>query len=411
MQEEHKLVNGIKEDMRDKKKIHDHFHKDTVCHIANLPYDLVFKIFLLLPGNFLFRIRSVCKAWRNLIDNSTFAEAHVRNCETGLVFLRNTFRKRPSFSIEEHGLMPEEFSIFERPSDYKDRYYISFLKLEGGKGMISESSISSRGDILASCDGLILATFPHNQGLVVINPVTGKLTRLPLGTIVDSNYESYGFMFSHYTSDYKVVHLFWNERGYVGCEILSLTTRSWHAVYRPNLALLNRFADRPVAVDEPNLGVFNSFLHRPVSVVGALYWLRSGGGHSDLVSLSIIDEKFRAITLPITSTVYCRLVEFCGFLSFVTHVTLHRIQVWMLRGGPHEEKWTRQYNIIWDHDVRNLVPFFTSRNGRKLVFSGPGGTLYAYDFEDESMKRVELETQAFPEHGPMLPHVITLASW
>ncbi|KAK4366108.1 hypothetical protein RND71_013988 [Anisodus tanguticus] len=203
-----------------------------------LPNDLLFKVFLLLPAETLCRLRYVCKPLLSMINSLTFVEDHFRQSETVLI-------------------------------------------TQNGKGhkVCMPNNLRNIKCILAACNGLVLAQIRENEGLVVINPSTRNHIRVPLGTI-GFVHECYGFMFSHFTGAYKVVHLF-RDQSY--CEILNLTTRSWHAV------------------DGPNLGEFGSIAtHRSVSAVGALYWLPKKDGCNHVVSLgrlSLVQEKPLALLL------------------------------------------------------------------------------------------------------------------
>ncbi|KAI7987129.1 putative F-box protein [Camellia lanceoleosa] len=358
--------------------------------VAHLPYDLIFKILLLLPAESLHRSSFVCKAWFNLVNSSNFTDAYICHSETVFIFLQLVSQRRPkTFSIEAKLGLSEYHSIFltREPS----RSYINFLVVKDGKSKVIESQISGLKDILATCNGLILATCEQNGGLLVINPVTRKLVALPLGTI-NARDESYGFVFGRLTGEYKVVHLFRDESGYISCEILSLATRSWWAV------------------DGPSFGLFTKLIRKPVAAIGALHWLPAKHGCSYIVSLSIDDGKFHTRALPISSSVNDRLLEIGGFLSFVTHVTLNRIEVWILK-GLQGGSWIKRH-IITSNKITDLIPISTLRHGREMVFKGcRDGSFYAYDIEIQVMRKVEMEGEPHRHRSSYLPHVNTLASW
>ncbi|CAL5431344.1 unnamed protein product [Camellia sinensis] len=357
---------------------------------AHLPYDLIFKILLLLPAESLHRSSFVCKAWFNLINSPDFIEAHMGQSETVLIFLQSVPERRPkTFSIEAKLAPSKHDSIFL--TNEAPKPYINFLEVEDGMGKVSESNISGCKDILATCNGLILAKCELNRGLLVMNPATRKLVGLPLGTIVPRD-ESYGFVFSHLTREYKVVHLFRDESGYIGCEILSLNRKSWWAV------------------DGPSLGLLRRFIYKPVSAIGALHWLPAKHDCNYLVSMGIDDEKFQTKTLPVSSSISDRLVEVGGFLSFVTHVTRNRIEAWILKGLEGED-WVKQHIITTDDRIVDLIPLSTLRHGREMVFKGYRDSFYAYDFEAQAMRKVEMEKRPVQHNGSYLPHVNCLASW
>ncbi|CAH9061365.1 unnamed protein product [Cuscuta epithymum] len=216
------------------------------------------------------------------------------------------------------------------------------------------------------------------RGLVVVNPSSRKHLRFPLGTAGFSP-ESFGLMRRGHMGEYKVVHLFRDKYLHARCEILSLSTRSWHAVDGP-----------PLTVQQ------HIILHLPVSATGAMYWLPGRAHCTHIVSLGYDDERFLIIPLPIISTKNDRLVEVGGgLLSFVTHATMHLIQVWILRrrdGGDVEGYWIKRYSINRNYDVTGMVPICTS--GREMVFSRQRkNLLHVCDLESDEMKEVTLHTE------------------
>ena len=123
--------------------------------------------------------------------------------------------------------------------------------------------------------------------------ITGKQVRLPGGTIGFDD-QSYGIMSKHYTSAYKIVHLFRDRERYVSCEILSFKTRYWRAVEGPSQFL------------------FHS-LSLPISKSGVLYWLPGESECTYLVYMSFDEEGFLTKNLPTRSALHDRLIEMDGF--------------------------------------------------------------------------------------------------
>ncbi|XP_016502299.1 F-box protein At3g07870-like [Nicotiana tabacum] len=341
-----------------------------------LPYDLLFKVFLLLPAETLCRLRCVCRTLLNMINSPAFVEAHFRQSETVLI-TQKSFR-------EENIRSP-----FPLPSDKPNQCYFHFWDIHSGEGhKVCMPNLRNLECVLAACNGLVLARIKKNGGLVVVNPSTRNHIRMPLGTIGFAQ-ECYGFMFSHFTGAYKVVHLFRDEHRHIRCEILNLTTRSWHAV------------------DGPNSGEFGSIstTRRSVSAVGALYWLPKRDSCNHVVSLGFHDEKFQTVPLPINSTKNDRLVEIKGTLSFITHATLNLIQVWILNKEGLRENWIKRYSINRFYDITGFVPLcawtteiFFKRRGNPL--------LHIYNIEAEEMQEVNVgDVQIY------MPHVKSLVSW
>ncbi|RVW66475.1 hypothetical protein CK203_065088 [Vitis vinifera] len=216
------------------------------------------------------------------------------------------------------------------------------------------------GEITASFNGLILLENKLKRGrLVVMNPVTRKLTELPLGTLSQPHQESYGFALSYSTSEYKVVHLFHDELRYINCEILNVGTRTW----------------RPV--NGPSFGLISWFGYKPVSAMGALHWVPHINDNDYIVSLHLENEK----NAP------NRHLELEGFV------------------------WRRLDKAALHHTgcILDMVPLFSMRTTEEMVFKrDEDGSLYAYDFQLQVMRKIDMET---PLSDCYLPHVNSLVSW
>ncbi|XP_057467644.1 F-box protein CPR1-like [Actinidia eriantha] len=362
-------------------------------HDIHFSNELLFKIFLLLPAESLHRASFVCKAWFNLINSSNFVEAHILQAEPIIMFLKSVSPPRPkTFSIESK-LSLSKFS--RRETDNSPVDYLSYVEVQNGEGKEIESNISGFQKILATCNGLVLATREETIGLLVINPVTRNVLALPQDTLL-SCAACYGFVFSHLSREYKVVHLFWDKSTSVACEILSLTTRSWRTVDGPSSEHFRGF-----------------FLHKPVAANGSLHWLPSSGGCSCIVSMGIDDEKFHTRILPNRSRRNDRLVEIGGLLSFVTHVVEDTLEIWILKESEGEG-WVKRHTIT-GRGIRNLLPICTMKRGRELFFViERDHKLCAYDMETLEMRAVEYDGVALwrrHTYFSCLAHVNTLASW
>ncbi|GFZ08391.1 hypothetical protein Acr_20g0001990 [Actinidia rufa] len=259
-------------------------------------------------------------------------------------------------------------------------HYLSYVEVQNGEGKEIESNISGFEKILVTCNGLVLASRQGRRGLLVINPVTRKVLALPRGPTILPYAASYGFVFSHLSREYKVVQLFRDENKYIHCKIISLTTRSWRAVDGPSSEHYRGY-----------------FLCKPVAANGSLHWLPSGGGCSCIVSLGIDDEKFHTRILPNRSRRNDRLVEIGGFLSFVTHVVVDTLEIWILKESEGEG-WVKRHTITGS-GIRNLVPTCTMKRGRELFFVIEGDHNFcAYDMETLEMIAVKFDGVAIWSH-------------
>ncbi|KAK6937839.1 F-box domain [Dillenia turbinata] len=355
----------------------------------DMPYihdALMFKIFLLLPAKPLLKLSSVCKAWHKIIKSSDFIETHLRGSKTMLIFLNSSTQRRHNcFTFEGKLGELEPFTLFPGPTlPYHN--YMCLVDIQDGRGKICDLNIICDGNILASCNGLVLLKRKLKNGqqcLFVINPMTRKIISIPLGTICSrSGGDSYGFMFCPSLGKYKVVHLFRDTMSYIGCEILTLGAGSWKEVDGPSSSLLRRFKDYAVPA------------------IGALHWLPATPGSEYIVSMGIEDEKFHKKTLPNASGVNDGLVEMGEFLCFV-NVGVYQIDLWTLK-DLHMEDWVKQHTIILAFS-KCLIPVSSLQNGKELVFKKRGGnSIYVYDCQLEIVQKVVMETGSLVVWGVRL---------
>lgn len=360
------------------------------CAIENsvLPYDVIFTILLLLPAKDLVQLSVVCKTWHRLINSPNFVQLHMSRCETVLTFLKHSFESHPNtLSIDTNN---SQFTLFD-PTSKKRKRHIYLMEFKGRDTEISDPHICGFANILATCDGLVMAT--NKKGtLVVVNPTTRKLLPLKPGTMVPTREESYGFVC--HAQEYKAVHLFRDESGHIDSEILSLKTMSWRGC------------------NVPSFGLFRDFNHKAVAASGVLYWLPGNHNVNYLVSMDMDDEKFVRKSLPVNSSgLNDRLIENGGLLTFVAQMTVYRIQLWTLKKNECEDNWVKRYTITMDYDITGLVPVFMTKNGRCLIFQMLNEAILEYDMEEEELETVLEKGDLKFDYSLSFPHVNTLVSW
>lgn len=383
--------------------------QETLFIVPYLPKDCISKILVLLPLESLQKLRFVCKAWYEIVNSLVFIDAHLQGSDTGLIFLAPVMKGHPpssdfktsdplvkpnTFSVESKVLHMQSVPICHWPCiDPSSLFYIKFMEIKDGKCTIKEYNETCIGKIRATCNGLILLeNRMKKEGLVVMNPVTRELLRFPLGTQSSPHHESYGLVYCHCSSNYKVVHLFRDESQYIGCEIINIGSRSWRVM------------------DGPSFGLLGWLGCEPVFAIGALHWLPLINHNEYIVSLLVDNEKFKKIPLPKSGEIHDRIIAMSGFLGFVTHhEDMNQIDVWILRGLGCEV-WEKLYTIRTDC-TKNLVPLYCSRIDGEIIFKKKDYDLYAYDCSLQIMSKVELKKGCFPFNGCYLPHVNSLVSW
>lgn len=375
---------------------------------AQAPYlhkDCISNILVRLPLDSLQRSRFVCKPWYKIIKNPKFIDAHLHRTESVLIFLSpipkdslypyskaSIPREKPNtVSVELKLLNPNPIPIFGHPLINSPMFSVQFLDFKNDKSEIGEYNLKCSGKIRATCNGLILLdNMVKKGGLAVMNPVTRKLIALPLGTLSRPHRESYGFILNDVTGEYKVVHLFRDELGFDSCEILSLWTQAWREVNGPPFRLLRWFG------------------YAPVSAIGALHWIPQVDRSDYIVSMEVEKEKFHQIPLPKPSRTHDRILEMGGLLSFVIHEGMNHIDIWILK-GLCGEVWTKNHSITVG-SVIDMVPLFSLRIKGDIIFKrDEDGSLYAYSFRDQEMRKVDMVNGCI--RRSYMPHVNTLVSW
>ncbi|KAI3464378.1 hypothetical protein Pfo_021041 [Paulownia fortunei] len=314
---------------------------------VTLSYDLLFKIFILLPAESLFRLQFVCKKWFGLINSSIFIRCHAQQSETVLICKKLTLSEPGNYA-----------ALRDKPKSY-----FHFLDLDRGNDNFMESSVVELVDIRASYDGLVLVTLEKNKSLILMNPVTRKHIALPLGTEGSFCVESFGIAFCNEAKTYKVVHLFGEKSGCTGCEVLSICTRKW------------------TRMEDPPYKLVRDIRQIPISVGGSLYWMPTKRGCDYFVSMNLQDEKFVSKNLPVSNAVKDRLLEIGGNLGFVTHAQLDLLHVWILiTDGGTSENWINQYSINLNVYVAFPYPICSSNNGKGMVLEMKN-ELYVFNFD------------------------------
>ncbi|GKV45614.1 hypothetical protein SLEP1_g52678 [Rubroshorea leprosula] len=317
--------------------------EDTV--VPYLPKDCVSNILVRLPIESLIpKSMLVCKPWYNIITSPTFINSHFSQSESVLVFQRAVVDEgQPNHPAP---ILPFGGLTFNRTS----KFSIQFIEFKEGNSRLAKYKISCSGKIRASCNGLLLMDSAMKRGgLMVVNPITRKWIFLPVGSLVPPHAESYGFAYSDVTGDYKVVHLFRDELGYMNCEILNVGAKYWKEV------------------NGPAFGLFGWLGYIPVSAIRALHWIPQID-HSDyLVSLELANEKFHKVPLPKSCRTHDRILEMGRFLSFVAHEELD-IDIWILK-GLHDEAWTKHHCIRTIGCVLDMVPILSLKIGEDMIFT------------------------------------------
>lgn len=393
----------------EKEKEKQHKNKETRSSLITVPYlpeDCIFHIIVRLPLESLLASRFLCKAWYGIVNRPDFIDAYLQRSNIGLIYLTPTMKGCSSTdvgNVSSSSAMKIDFNVDAKVLELdsipalhwqlfnpRTQFQIKYLEIEDAKSTIKQYNVTCTGHIKATCDGLIvLENVVNGRGLIVMNPVTREVKKVPLGTKCRPHRESYALAFCHESSRYKLVHLFQDSSQYIGCEIMYIGSGPWRVV------------------DGPPHGFMDWLGYRPVFAIGALHWVPRIDDNEYIVSMPLKDEVFVKILLPSTGSIHDRVLEIDGSLGFVSRLSALQIDVWVLKslGG---KGWAKQHSIVLDC-VRNMVPLYCMRAGEELVFEHDNH-LYAYDRRLQLMRRIEANNEWHSSPGCYFPHVNSLVS-
>ncbi|XP_004510667.1 uncharacterized protein [Cicer arietinum] len=142
-----------------KKNMNQNSDSTQSCNVISkllLPKDLMFDIFSFIPLNCLLKYaRYVCKSWAAIISSSEFAE----------VYELHRARFKPGLYVE---------NCIEQSSSY-------FMDINGVNGqfeMIDFGTPSKMGNVISTCDGILLLTNICRQ-IIIANPILKCWLRIP----------------------------------------------------------------------------------------------------------------------------------------------------------------------------------------------------------------------------------------
>ncbi|KAF3779008.1 F-box/kelch-repeat protein [Nymphaea thermarum] len=325
-----------------------------------IPFDVVAEF--ILPNasaRDLVRFRSVCKSWRQLIDDPNFIHNYLRRHDL-------TLHQEPPPSFTSIRNQHHVHQVIAYTSGYRKMgrterggLYCMDIKCEDTNGRIEDNGKPIRilgleyclkdvgFNMLPPCKGLVL--FKNMIApLYLCNPVTGEYTSLPQSSIALSLYFCcYGFGFDDHSKEFKVLHVWkvqpcWkdDEVEVFYHEILSLGKDcSWRQ--------LGRLPFRWYNCQHPGIP-FNSSLHWIVCAGGKTL------GDNSLMAFDLRKEEFERKALPpgLDKEAYIwlglmTLVEGClGLTSYNFGGEAGNIglDVWVL-GDYEGEIWTKRHHI------------------------------------------------------------------
>ncbi|MED6174806.1 hypothetical protein PIB30_072420 [Stylosanthes scabra] len=271
-----------------------------------LPNELIPRILLGVPANYLLRLRTVCKLWNSLISDPDFAESHLRLSHA-----------------------PSHACIFRK--DSTEAYFVRLQEVFNDDNY-AVKEVSCRGFVL-------LNLHPHSLG--IWNPLTGSCKTISYSCIVSRSKlprwsftfpSLYGFGYDESRDDYLVV-VAWNDINLQHhLDFFSLRTNSWISL---DSALPKPFSWR----NWESCGLFLN---------GAIHWLScSLKAYSEAILIFDLKERsFSKISIPESHVSYhtANLVLLGGCLAF--HMYSHddhgeyKTYIWVMKEYKVQSSWT-----------------------------------------------------------------------
>ncbi|KAL6544290.1 hypothetical protein OROGR_010787 [Orobanche gracilis] len=333
--------------------------------MSDIPSEMFREILRRVPVEDLFMYRSVCKSWRRIIDDPTFAKLHIRRGVGGDWFLHRN-------NTGKVFLLPLKEMVF------KKSFYVEWVRATNVKTLVGRGVPRMPDFPVPCCNGLILiSTCKNNLTWRIWNPFTGE--SLELGRCDEFadlkcgnfDYPYSGIGYDEDNDDYKVVRIV-EFRTY----IYSVNSREWR-----------RIDDFP---DSPS-GNWNG-----VFAYGALHWFARSRDRNDIlecvVALDLITEKYRKIPLALEITeVYGPCLELDalnGFLFLSCSAWRGRFVAWMSNDYGRENIWMKMISF----DDRNHIRPMAYLKSKERVLLRYGSDVFSwYDIRKRCSERLVME--------------------
>ncbi|PIA42331.1 hypothetical protein AQUCO_02000050v1 [Aquilegia coerulea] len=318
------------------------------------PIEITTQILSRLPVKYVFRCRSVCKTWLNIIDDRRrFAPLHfTRSLEekeaTTFIFVPSGDRRRPIYMVE----------VKKEQYNYK-RTQIDFC------GPDYNTKYAN------SCYGLLcFSATPRNTGndcyIYIHNPATREYVKLPSSFSCHQFKDvNLGFGYDHSSNAFKVLQ-FLGRDGFghsisVKAQVCTLGTNSWRQL--------------------ENFPSVHCFPSTPVLINGSLHW----PSYEQILSFDLGSENFGLIEYPKSNLVpntqfginpvdNFRLVVLDGCLSVVISSFGEDVGIWIMKDYNVNESWIKiviKKNYLKDRVlIKKVLPITFWKNGELLLLYG-----------------------------------------
>ncbi|KAL3628963.1 hypothetical protein CASFOL_028009 [Castilleja foliolosa] len=356
------------------------------------PPDIIVCILARLPLKALFRFKSVCKAWRNLLSSTEFDRE--RRGQFSSYSRNQAFITESSYDPLSRSCY-RTFSLLEIESDENKPRVLEHPLLE-----------TKDLDIVGCCDGLICMgnPFSKQESIVFWNPAMTnlfKVIRLPESVDVSvRGLASIGFGCDGERGDCKVVVIsFFGSYDPTEVDVYSVNSDSWIKI-------------------EPGFAIYDCSPRSIVAVNGNPYWVvdvdetqyaktisAKLGGVGNYEVLACLDvSKMELKTVPASSGDFCFssaehvLADWKGSLGALTcsrnrnNDMVESFNVWVFNDG--ENVWKKEHSFRVAIEVSLGEILNCSKNG-KILGRRTSGELFAFDPETGWVKVYDVQPWSY----------------
>ncbi|OVA19374.1 F-box domain [Macleaya cordata] len=407
-----------------------------------LPMEIIFDIFSRLPFELVFECRRVCKTWRNIIYNPSFAH-----------FYLQTGRQLPQFDDYDHNFNNKCNSIFNADSDEvglgllflirfsdKDKGNVGLYFGEYDENQIGKYSYEKLTKInhppinkpnefamVGSCNGLIcfsVPQYPIYDPVYIFNPITREYINLPRFNIKKrtdywTGHMVCGFGYHPTTNyEYKVVRIYYCGKRPIGeVQVYTLGDgRGWRKKGKIPWSLSTMIHTK--TYPPPSPGILAN---------GALYWMNK---EQKIVAFDLADEEFRVVSPPpcflptgYNEYKHCfQLRELGRCLCVVHQVRGECVEIWSFKktknGTSYKMKeeeylswtWSREFRIRWEGQHKNeYEPFALTKSGEVLLLYNHK-ILFRYDPKTATLKKLVVDDGTGLKYFQGVPHMNSFVS-
>ncbi|CAN6212647.1 unnamed protein product [Urochloa humidicola] len=297
----------------------------------NLPDDTLTDIFLRLPAKSVLLAGAVCKAWRSITTNPSFAAAHARLQPTQVVIYKY---------LDDAG--PYEVALDVTPfsgNATARRRLICYPRI---RSML----------LLASCDGVLLFSKPDNGSFLLCNPTTwqwAELPRLPQDLRVAGVGEyQYAFYYHKPSDEFR---LLLRRRGHSWPR-----ASSWHILSTGATDPRRVAAVLPAGASMTNNSLvtappvaLNGWVHWPPRVVAATVADARNTATkvtTEMVVFGTVSETFGRMAGPPTATAdLVKLFDMEGHLAAADFGEEQHVDLWFLEDYGAGRRWERRRRV------------------------------------------------------------------